>query len=68
MTVTTEAIQAEFERAWRLDNPELPEPIWLKRTGMWGGPGYFDPLVHREWLAFQKGFACGMHTARANPA
>ena len=50
-----------FEAVWRRMNKgkHLKESVWLKRSpdGIWGDPGYEQPLTHFDWMYFQAGVA-----------
>lgn len=44
---------------WALHGPDCYEQdgkVWFKRSSMWGPKGYFQPVVHFDWLNYQRGF------------
>jgi hypothetical protein len=53
----TRAARKAFEAYWQERHPEskYPRDFWLTRDSVWGDPGYKQPMVHFDWLAFLRG-------------
>lgn len=50
--------QRAFESYWKKkasDVPSRQHRIFLKKDDIWGEPGYAQPAVHFDWLAFRAG-------------
>jgi len=64
-----EPLRKAYERYWIKRHPDYAHTeklraIWLKRSSdTWGEPGYMQPIVHFDWLAFKAGAAYGRRTA-----
>lgn len=61
MTKRKRTVRELFE-AWsirRNDDPDFRADVWLKRSDIWGEPGYDQPSTHYAWLAFLAGYRAG---------
>jgi len=61
-----EALRKAYERWAKRQRPQYAEKpeTWFKRDDIWGAPGYAQPCVHFDWLAFKAGVAYARRAQR----